>query len=111
MRKQILFIWLALGLSIGAFAQNRSTIVGSWYDDLRSPNYADATLILEKDGEKYFINRRNGDGSGSRYRVSKNGNAYTKDGDKFGAKYLVTSKGLEIHDKNGYIRTAKPKAR
>lgn len=109
MRKFVLscsFLWV---LSLGALAQSSSVIVGIWYDDLGSPAYGDATLAIERDSEKYFLSRRNGDGSGSRYRVEKNGAAFTKIGDRFGAKFVVTAKGLEIHDKAGYIRTAKPK--
>lgn len=81
--------------------------LGAWYDDLGSPDYGDSTLILESDSGKFFVIRRNGDGSGSRYRVNKSGNSYLKVGDRFGAKYVITEKGLEIHDKAGYIRTAK----
>jgi len=82
-------------------------IVGKWYDDLGSPDFADATMIIEQEGEQYFLNRRNGDGSGGRYKLKKAGNSYSKIGDKFGAKYVVTNKGLEIHDRGGYIRTAR----
>lgn len=84
-----------------------ATEVGVWYDDLGSPDYGDSTLILESDSGKFFVIRKNGDGSGSRYRVNKSGNSYIKVGDRFGAKYVITEKGLEIHDKAGYIRTAK----
>jgi hypothetical protein len=111
MRKFILFCCLFWGLFLSAYAQNSITFVGSWYDDLGSPAYGDATLTIEKEGEKYFVSRRNGDGSGSRYRLERKGTEYIKVGDRFGAKYVVTGKGLEIHDKAGYIRTAKPKAR
>jgi hypothetical protein len=91
-------------LSSFAFA---ATEIGTWYDDLGSPEYGDSTLTIEKDNDKFFIARKNGDGSGSRYRLEKSGNIYAKVGDRFGAKYIITNGGLEIHDKAGYIRTAK----
>lgn len=102
-----LFCMLALNVA----AQGSNAVVGVWYDDLGSPAYGDATLTLEKEGNRYFHSRRNGDGSGSRYRVEQKGTEYAKIGDRFGAKYVFTAKGLEIHDKAGYIRTAKPKLR
>lgn len=84
-----------------------ATEIGTWYDDLGSPSYGDSTLIIENDNNTFFIVRRNGDGSGGRYRLEKSGNAYTVVGNRFGAKYIVTDEGLEIHDKAGYIRTAR----
>jgi hypothetical protein len=33
--------------------------------------------------------------------------AFTVDKDKFGARYVITPGGLEIHDRKGYIRTAR----
>ena len=82
-------------------------VIGKWYDDLGSPDFADATFTIEQEGESYFLGRRNGDGSGGRYKLTKSGNTYLKVGDKFGAKYVVTDRGLELHDREGYIRTAK----
>lgn len=111
MRKTVRCCCLLWGLSLGVLAQSSSAVVGVWYDDIGSPTYGDATLTIEKDGDRYFISRRNGDGSGSRYRVERKGAEYTRVGDQFGAKYVVTAKGIEIHDKAGYIRTAKPKPR
>lgn len=110
MKKFVLFCCMIWGLFVSAFAQNTNAIVGVWYEDIGSSAYGDATLTIEKEGGKYFVSRRNGDGSGSRYRVERKGAEYIKVGDRFGAKYVVTAKGLEIHDKAGYIRTAKPKA-
>ncbi|WP_130414321.1 hypothetical protein [Fluviicoccus keumensis] len=109
MKKIILSCCLISSLSLSAYAQNKHSTVGIWYDDLGSPQYGDSTLVIEKEGEKYFVLRRNGDGSGSRYRLKRIGSEYSKVGDRFGAKYVITAKGLEIHDKAGYIRTAKPK--
>ncbi|GMU48777.1 MAG: hypothetical protein AMXMBFR31_10030 [Candidatus Desulfobacillus denitrificans] len=108
MRKWLLYLSLALLLPFSALAAGKVT-TGTWYDDLGSPSYGDATLTIEKEGDRYFLSRRNGDGSGGRYQVERKGTVYTKIGDKFGAKYIVTEKGLEIHDKAGYIRTAKKK--
>ena len=105
MRRCFVFILMVFALRV--FATDSISIIGTWYDDLGSPSYGDSTLIIEKDMNNYFISRRNGDGSGSRYRVKKLGNQFSKIGDKFGANYVITSKGLEIHDKAGYIRTAK----
>lgn len=109
MRKWLLRLSLALLLPFNALAAGTATTIGTWYDDLGSPSYGNATLTIEKEGDRYFLSRRNGDGSGGRYRVERKGTVYTKIGDKFGAKYIVTEKGLEIHDKAGYIRTAKKK--
>ncbi|SER20923.1 MULTISPECIES: hypothetical protein [Pseudomonas] len=84
-------------------------IIGKWLDDLGSPNYLDAQFKIVKDDGKYFLERRNGDGSGGRYRLEKekDDEAYIKVGDQFGAVYVVTPEGLEIYDRDGYIRTAK----
>jgi hypothetical protein len=104
--KKILVMLVMVLFSSLAFAV---TEVGTWYDDLGSPEYGDSTLIIEGNNGKYFIIRKNGDGSGSRYGLEKKGNVYIKSGDRFGAKYIVTKNGLEIHDEAGYIRTAKTK--
>jgi hypothetical protein len=101
--------FLLLLLSIAANSNERVAVVGKWYDDLGSPKFLDSTLTIEEENGRYFFNRRNGDGSGGRFKLEKAGNAYTKVGDKFGAKYLVMPEGLELHDRAGYIRTAKPK--
>lgn len=54
-----------------------------------------AVLKLDKD---FFYNAHAGDS-----------NTYVKVGDKHGAYYTVTPAGLRINDRQGYIRTAKPK--
>ncbi|NWA28588.1 hypothetical protein HX882_26645 [Pseudomonas gingeri] len=82
--------------------------VGKWYDDLGSPAFGNAVFTILNDSGTYYLVRRNGDGSSGRYRLEKTGKTYVKIGDKFGAKYLVTSQGLELHDRQGYIRTALP---
>lgn len=101
----IAFICVWASLAVAA-----ESTVGRWLDDLGSPEYMDAHFTIVKDSGKYFLERRNGDGSGGRYRLEKQKGkeAYVKVGDKFGAVYVVTPNGLEIFDSAGYIRTAKP---
>lgn len=86
-------------------------VIGVWYDSLDSADYADSTLTIESEAGKLYLNRRNGDGSGGRFALTQEGNTYIKVGDNFGARYIVTPAGLEIHDSQGYIRTAKPSNR
>lgn len=95
-------------LSFSAHAKDAVTIVGRWYDDVGSPAFLDATFIIESEGRRFFVHRKNGDGSEGRYGVERSKNTYTRIGDKFDAKYIITPKGLELHDRAGYIRTARP---
>lgn len=108
MNRRTAFGGIAL-LAIFASAASAAGIVkiGEWYDDIGSPTLLDATLTIESEGDRFFIVRRMGDGSGSRWRLEKKGESYFKAGDKFGGMYRVTSKGLEIHDRHGLIRIAK----
>jgi len=80
---------------------------GSWYDDLGSPTFLDATFNIVNDNGTCKLHRVNGDGSVGDYPLDLVGNKHFKRGDKFGAYYIPTSNGLDIYDKNGFIRTAK----
>lgn len=95
-------------VSLLAFAAHPSnvTVLGEWYDDLGSPKFLDAKMRIEREGERYFMVRQSGDGSGIRTRLDRDGDKFFKVGDTFGAMYRITAKGLEIHDRRGYIRTA-----
>ena len=94
-----------LAVSINVHAQQ----IGRWYDDVGSPAMMNADLSIKKNANGYAMSRVNGDGSRGNFPLKKNGNTYSKINDNFGTKYIVTSSGLEIHDRMGYIRTAKPK--
>ncbi|EME5358421.1 hypothetical protein IPC699_05320 [Pseudomonas aeruginosa] len=87
--------------------QAASGVVGVWYDDLGSKDFMDATMTILVKDDQYYLDRRNGDGSGGRYRT-REGISFIKNGDKFGARYVVTRAGLELHDKQGFIRMARP---
>lgn len=108
MNRRGVFGWIALMPLLGNRALASEIVkVGEWYDDLGSPNYFDAMLTIESEDGRFFIVRRMGDGSGSRWRLDRKGESYYKVGDKFGAMYKITAKGLEIHDSRGLIRIAK----
>lgn len=111
MNRRYLLQTLALPLCSFAVAVRAAevTVIGTWVDDVGSPKFMDAQLTIEREGDRYFVVRRNGDGSGSRMRLERDGNTYIKVGDKFGAMYKVTAQGLEIHDRRGLIRAAKRK--
>lgn len=87
----------------------KSGTLGRWYDDIGSKSYGDSTItILTADG-RYLAQRVSGDGSKTKMQISpEDGSTYafTVDKDKFGARYVITPGGLEIHDRTGYIRTA-----
>lgn len=102
-------ILILIFCALTSVATAAGSTVGKWLDDLGSPTYLDAQLTIVKDNGRYFLERLNGDGSGGRYRLEKQKGkeAYIKIGDKFGALYVITPRGLEIFDKQGYIRTAK----
>lgn len=82
--------------------------IGSWYDDVGSPRYLNATFTIRVEGGKTWLTRVNGDGSKGEYELAPAGDTYVKVGDKHGAYYVVTPAGLRINDRQGYIRTAKP---
>lgn len=83
-------------------------VIGVWYDDLKSPKYGDAVLSIEQEGDRYFLNRKNGDGSVGRHVLEMKQDRYFRVGDRFGANYRITPGGLELHDSQGFIRLAKP---
>ncbi|MHD0644232.1 hypothetical protein ACYPKM_01180 [Pseudomonas aeruginosa] len=85
---------------------DRQGVIGTWFDDLGSKDYLDSTLTIKREGSAYFLERKNADGSGGRYTLLRTGNVLTKVGDKFGAKYIVNGDKLELHDKDGFIRSA-----
>lgn len=98
--------------SLAAFASTipQTGMVGSWYDDLGSKSYGDATITITAVSGRYKAVRVSGDGSKSDMTLSRltgQGTDFLVDHDKFGARYVITPVGLELHDKNGYIRTAK----
>ena len=88
----------------------KSGTLGRWYDDIGSKSYGDSTItILTADG-RYLAQRVSGDGSKTKMQLSpEDGSTYvfTVDKDKFGARYVITRGGLKIHDRTGYIRTAR----
>ncbi|WGO98120.1 hypothetical protein QFX18_19115 [Saccharophagus degradans] len=86
---------------------NKNGIVGTWYDDLGSPNYLDATFTIMQRGDSYTLYRRNGDGSSGSFYLRRDGNKFIKVGDKFGAYYVVSRSGLDIFDSKGFIRKAR----
>jgi hypothetical protein len=92
---------------VASFAQ--AEVIGKWYDDMGSPSYLDSKIAIEKEGKKYFYHRVNGDGSSGRFMLIRSGNSYKRADGKFGSLYVVTPSGLELHDRMGYIRTAKPR--
>jgi hypothetical protein len=84
--------------------------IGRWYNDLGSKSYGDSTITITATNGRYKVNRVNGDGSFSDRTLIPEGAppfAFTVESDKFGARYVITPQGLEIHDRNGYIRTAR----
>lgn len=83
---------------------------GVWYDDVGSPKYLDAQLTISKDPSSgtYSLRRVNGDNSQGYFKLRKSGNKLYVENNKFGSFYIITNKGLEIHDRAGYIRTARP---
>lgn len=83
--------------------------IGSWYDDVGSPSYLNATFTIRAANGKTWLTRLNGDGSKGEYELAVAGDTYVKVGDKNGAYYIVTPTGLRINDRQGYIRTAKSK--
>lgn len=87
-------------------AENTISFTGEWYDDVESPTFLDARLIITTNNGVYILRRINGDNSSAVFSMTKKGNRLYKDGDKFGAYYVPTASGLEIHDSKGYIRTA-----
>lgn len=86
-----------------------SRTIGSWYDDVGSPSYLNATFTIRVEGGKTWLTRLNGDGSKGEYELAPAGDTYVKVGDKHGAYYVITPAGLRTNDRQGYIRTAKPK--
>jgi len=99
-----------IGLCLCAcFSSAADTVIGKWIDDVGSPDFLDAQLTILKDGKKYYLDRRNGDGSSGMFRLEKQRgkNRYTKIEDGFGAEYEVTTEGLNIYDTQGFVRQAK----
>jgi len=90
-------------------SQWKGDVVGSWYDDVGSPGFMDATFNILRRGDSYYLYRKNGDGSTGTYPLLRDGRKYIKINDKFGAYYVVSDNGLEIYDSNGFIRTARRK--
>lgn len=85
--------------------------VGRWHDDLGSASYGDAFITITAENGRYLATRVSGDGSRTTLaltRQGEQGNSFLVDNDKFGARYVITPAGLELHDSKGYIRTAKP---
>lgn len=81
---------------------------GTWYDDVGSPDYLDAYLTISKASDgRYTLKRVNGDNSLGYFSLEKQGNVFYVNNNKFGSFYVVRKNGLEIHDKRGYIRTAR----
>ncbi|HBR2027691.1 TPA: hypothetical protein L9M76_005543 [Klebsiella variicola] len=81
-------------------------VTGIWYDDVGSPDYLNATLTIYQEGERFYLKRVNGDGSGGEYLLTRKGQKFIKNNDKFGAFYLIRNNKLEIYDNNGFIRDA-----
>lgn len=109
---KIIGAMLALCVAIAVQAKDPAKVIGSWYDDLGSPKFGDATLVIEQAADsRYFLVRRNGDGSGGRFLLERRGAEFIKVGDRFGAKYVIKGDNLDLHDKQGFIRSAKPKAK
>ncbi|ASI57183.1 hypothetical protein G3W18_24470 [Klebsiella pneumoniae] len=77
-----------------------------WYDDVGSTDYLNATLTIYQEGERFYLKRVNGDGSGGEYQLTRKGQKFIKNNDKFGAFYLIRNNKLEIYDNNGFIRDA-----
>jgi sensor histidine kinase YesM len=88
---------------------DKDVVIGSWYDDVGSPEFLDATFTITKTSQGYFLKRLNGDGSSGTYKITKLDNKYKKNNDKFGSYYIIDTEGLKIYDKDGYIRTARKK--
>lgn len=83
--------------------------IGTWYDDVGSPTFLNATFTIRVDSSRAWLTRSNGDGSRGEYELAVAGDTYVKVGDKNGAYYTVTPAGLRLNDRQGYIRTAKPR--
>lgn len=88
---------------------DKDVVIGSWYDDVGSPEFLDATFTITRTSQGYFLKRLNGDGSSGTYLLTKLDNKYKKNNDKFGSYYVIDGNGLKIYDKDGYIRTARKK--
>lgn len=88
---------------------SQETILGSWYDDVGSPEYMDCTFTIFKNKKGLFLKRANGDGSSGTYPLKKEHGKYIKINDKFGAYYIIKDNNLDIYDKEGFIRSAKQK--
>ncbi|MBA0216225.1 hypothetical protein H4F33_16300 [Pectobacterium brasiliense] len=88
---------------------DKDVVIGSWYDDVGSPEFLDATFTITRTSRGYFLKRLNGDGSSGTYQLTKLDNKYKKNNDKFGSYYVIDGNGLKIYDKDGYIRTARKK--
>lgn len=57
---------------------NKDVVIGSWYDDVGSPEFLDATFTLTRTTQRYFLKRLNGDGSSGTYQLTKLDNKYKK---------------------------------
>lgn len=88
---------------------DKDIVIGSWYDDVGSPEFMDATFTITKTSQGYFLKILNGDGSSGSYKLTKLDNKYKTNNDKFGSYYVIDAEGLKIYDKDGYIRTARKK--
>lgn len=84
-------------------------VLGAWYDDLGDPTFTDATFKILKENGAYYLERTNGDGSSGKYILTRDGNSFIKNNDKFGAYYVISGANLKIYDRNGFIRDAKKK--
>lgn len=107
-RRRILVIPLALMLLATIATASPPKLIGVWYDDLKSPKFGDAVLSIEQEGDQYFLNRKNGDGSAGRHIIEMKQDRYYRVGDRFGANYKITPSGLELYDSQGFIRLARP---
>lgn len=85
------------------------SVLGTWYDDVDSPNYLNSTLTIFSNLKGTYLKRLNGDGSTGTYQLDKQGNKYIKTNDTHGAYYIIKGNSLEIYDKVGFIRAANKK--
>lgn len=86
-------------------------VTGVWYDDVGSPDYLNATLTINQEGERFYLKRVSGDGSSGEYPLTRQGQKYIKINDKFGAFYIIKNNKLEIYDNKGFIRDAAIKSK
>lgn len=76
-------------------------VIGLWHDSM-----GNAEIVIERIGmSEYRLRRTNSDGSKGDYRLDRATDSWLLKNDKLGTKYRLDGTTLEVHDKDGHIRT------